>query len=714
MGGASSTISTNTFILDSGEVYLTKDETNDIAGESFDENTWESFSKDLHGRVAFSDLIDECRIVSPSSEAALLEQREKIQWLARISSPGSSGALGSAPTKLLGDRDIILAAIANNPRALEYASPELKNCKDVVLAAAKQSGACLTFASRGLMKDKVFLSEVRQTLADQYEDLPSGEKEQMELASHGIDGYRYYGSLNAALINGAVLLVRASYLISISEAGKRLEPRSELPPDAFYGGPIWEGGGRGVIVVAVSYMHQTAEHPDPDAVHLNDVVTFLHFLRRSRDGYEICVYWDWASTFLQIPSKPPLDSVQPLSIAARDQVAFWFTHPNILTLQNKVTPPARQKGWDMSAWPLFEECLSMLLKKQENIVDLQTFLAWRRSESVEEWRKSDYSQFSAACTSGPRILPLAPMSFRQQIGDGSNKNERHLAGGLVDAELLRAQYKEMIAKTTKKIEILRLNNMGASSAAWYNPLVIAGVRVGFVSSFLELCSSLVTLDLSRNKELVMSIVDLLRTCPATLKSLQLSITGVHGDGTKAPWDRVPNLSLMDLQGTKIKGTKVELEGAFMATARSESKGFEGGLKKGERGGDGFGVAVKKCAVWPGMDAEEINFQESTLDAKELNYFVFEVMPSCKRLETLILSNNPALKEDIVSIVNALPASIKRIYLSNTSVFGKAPSPEMGKLKKLCVLDLRRTQVVTGSVEEFESVLATGQKCALVL
>ena len=130
-------------------------------------------------------------------------------------------------------------------------------------------------------------------------------------------------------------------------------------------------------------MHQTAEHPDPDAVHLNDVVTFLHFLRRSRDGYEICVYWDWASTFLQIPSKPPLDSVQPLSIAARDQVAFWFTHPNILTLQNKVTPPARQKGWDMSAWPLFEECLSMLLKKQENIVDLQTFLAWRRSESVE-------------------------------------------------------------------------------------------------------------------------------------------------------------------------------------------------------------------------------------------------------------------------------------------------------------------------------------------
>ena len=42
----------------------------------------------------------------------------------------------------------------------------------------------------------------------------------------------------------------------------------------------------------------------------------------------------------------------------------------------------------------------MLLKKQENIVDLQTFLAWRRSESVEEWRKSDYSQFSAACTSG--------------------------------------------------------------------------------------------------------------------------------------------------------------------------------------------------------------------------------------------------------------------------------------------------------------------------
>ena len=122
--------STNTFILDSGEVYLTKDETivNWKASTKIPGNRSAKTSTGRSRSVILLMSADSFSIFGGGAE-----QRED-QWLARISS-GSGGALGSAPTKLL-RYDIILAAIANNPRALEYASPELKNCKDVVLAAA--------------------------------------------------------------------------------------------------------------------------------------------------------------------------------------------------------------------------------------------------------------------------------------------------------------------------------------------------------------------------------------------------------------------------------------------------------------------------------------------------------------------------------------------------------------------------------------------------
>ena len=712
MGGApSSTVGT---ISDSGEVLLTKEEVVKLVGEKFDEQKWEALEKDLFGRVAFSDIVDACRVINPLWEATLVRQREKIQWLAKVQAPGFTGALGGAPKRLLSDRDIILSAIEKNPRALEYASEELRASRDIVFAAASAAASCLSFASKTVMEDEEFLMEVRAALAAQHRGLAPEIRERMEYALNGIDGFRYTGALNAALDSGDVLLLRASYVISLAQSGGVLCGRDELPPEAFYHGPIWEGpGGRGVLVVAFSYMHHTATHHDPDGLHLKDVARFLRFLKRSRDGYEVVMYWDAASSFLQRPGKPMLESQRPLSEAARNSVAFWYTHPNVLVVQSKITPAGREKGWNMSAWPLFEECLCLLLKPQSQLMDLQTFKSWISDEDVEEWRKSDYHQLVANCASVPGILPLAPMSFKQQIGDGSNKNDRHLPGGLDDAEVLRAQYNSTIQRVAKDVVVLRLNAKGRTSSEWYNPLVIAGVRVGFISSFLELCTGLRELDLSRNKELVIDIANVLRKCPVTLEILKLANTGSFGDGAKASWTKVPALKVLDLQGTQVKGTRLALEAALIEASGEEHGGFQGGLKIGQRGGDGFGIPKTKCQIWAGLDAEEFNFQQSLMKDDEWQHFIYKVMPLCQKLETLVLSDNNELNTDIELFVAKLPETLKRLYLSNTAIFGSGLEAPWGRLKGLNVLDLRGTDV-SGSMEEFHTVLAAGKKCSLVL
>ena len=85
-------------------------------------------------------------------------------------------------------------------------------------------------------------------------------------------GNKYYASLNAALADGTTALLRADFLERLAAEGRPLGHRAELPPAAFYEGPIWAEGRRsGVIIVGLSYMWATADHPDPDGEQLRDV-----------------------------------------------------------------------------------------------------------------------------------------------------------------------------------------------------------------------------------------------------------------------------------------------------------------------------------------------------------------------------------------------------------------------------------------------------------
>ena len=391
----------------------------------------------------------------------------------------------------------------------------------------------------------------------------------------------------------------------------------------------------------------------------------------------------------------------------REQLGFWYCHPNVITLQNKKTPPNRLWGWDESGWPLFEEQAGLLIKDFQQIIDLQKFVAWSEDESVEAWRKSDYKQFLAACASRPRILPLARGSFRQQLSDGSNKNDRHLARGLEDAELLRAQY-NLIVDTVSRRHVLHLNGMNATSSAWYNTLVIAGIKTGFISSFLEMCTSLVTLDLCRNTSLNIDLRELLQKCPATLQNLLVANTSIHGDGTLAPWNRVPSLKYLNLLGTGVRGTVRELEERILSVVSSESTRKEGGLKANERGGDGYGEVPKKCKICPGIDATEVDLRFIELTDAEWNFFLFKIVPSMAKLESLMLSNTD-VKLNIDAIVKSLPPTIKRLYLNKTNISGDGKNALWQRLPDLTICDLSHTQV-TATKEELTALIPLGAKC----
>ena len=52
--------------------------------------------------------------------------------------------------ELRADRDIVLAAVRQNSRALQYATVELRADRDIVLAAVERNGRALEFASAEL------------------------------------------------------------------------------------------------------------------------------------------------------------------------------------------------------------------------------------------------------------------------------------------------------------------------------------------------------------------------------------------------------------------------------------------------------------------------------------------------------------------------------------------------------------------------------------
>ena len=212
------------------------------------------------------------------------------------------------------------------------------------------------------------LKAARQALADEYLALPKEEQEAMQFQQvyPGItdeygDDIVYYASLNAALADGTTALLRADFLERLAAEGRPLGHRAELPPEAFYEGPIWAesgwNGDEGVLIVGLSYMWATADHPDPDGEQLRDVAKYLRWLQEAEDCHEgklVAVFWDWASLYQDKPFFDPRRTEEQTRMfkSGLQNVNLWYCHPNTLTLMNRKTPAGRQWSYDDSGWPV--------------------------------------------------------------------------------------------------------------------------------------------------------------------------------------------------------------------------------------------------------------------------------------------------------------------------------------------------------------------------
>ena len=249
-------------------------------------------------------------------------------------------------TKWLGKARINVDKLRDAPKQL------LADGDFMAVAAAQTDGAALRWASTALLADADFNRKAHAALAEHFnEDLPEDERDQQRFTSHA--------SLNAGLADGSTALVLASYLISLADQSLPLSHRAALPPEAFLpeGTPIWQGsdddGIRGVLVVALSYMWQGADHPDPDGGQLRDVARFLRWLQSTEyKNCTIVVFWDWASLYQDKPEGTRSEE-QTLSFkSGLENVNLWYSHDMVISLLNRVKPPERDNEYDESGWPV--------------------------------------------------------------------------------------------------------------------------------------------------------------------------------------------------------------------------------------------------------------------------------------------------------------------------------------------------------------------------
>eukprot|EP00971_Amphidinium_carterae_P309008 6139909-Amphidinium_carterae.1 len=67
-----------------------------------------------------------------------------------------------AAEKLKGDRAIVLKAVEQDGRALDYAAEELKGDRAIVLKAVEQTGIALMYAADALLLDSTFAPEAKK------------------------------------------------------------------------------------------------------------------------------------------------------------------------------------------------------------------------------------------------------------------------------------------------------------------------------------------------------------------------------------------------------------------------------------------------------------------------------------------------------------------------------------------------------------------------
>ena len=390
------------------------------------------------------------------------------------------------------------------------------------------------------------------------------------------DDIVYYASLNAALADGTTALLRADFLERLAAEGRPLGHRAELPPEAFYEGPIWGNGYKeGVLIVGLSYMWATADHPDPDGEQLRDVAKYLRWLQEAGGGLDhkgklVAVFWDWASLYQDKPFFDPRRTEEQTRMfkSGLQNVNLWYCHPNTLTLMNRKTPAGRQWSYDASGWPVsvrekrglvwghFRLCaarslsyfLSSLLchdgcvcsflflfpsDATTTTTQLHRMQLFERAVSQfvkkelgvmdlhsvletladeEVWDGFKNGFGAMAKACGERFKPAPPLA---PVAMSLKLAVAHFTNG-ADVAFVQGKY-----EATFLLVLGKAKKLSFAVMEW----VTEEQWAAFCLEVLPQCASLEELDLSMNANLKVDIVELVAKLPPTLKQLYLECTG---------------------------------------------------------------------------------------------------------------------------------------------------------------------------------------------
>ena len=139
-------------------------------------------------RIHLSEAAIAATLRNNSPRLARMLFNDRAFVLAAVAKDGR--ALEYADERFKSDRDVVLAAVARNGYALAHADPSLKSDRDFVLAAVAKCGVALKYANDDLRSDRdVVLAAVAQTgLALQYADGDLRSDRDVVLAAVAKDG----------------------------------------------------------------------------------------------------------------------------------------------------------------------------------------------------------------------------------------------------------------------------------------------------------------------------------------------------------------------------------------------------------------------------------------------------------------------------------------------------------------------------------------------
>ena len=163
------------------------------------------------------------------------------------------------------------------------------------------------------------------------------------------------------LEDGTIQLLRVSFLLAQPKSWI-IQRRDDLPREAFV--PLHETKRllEQHAIGCLSYRWLTADHPDPQGVHLNALRS--HFESACFHRTE-AIFWDYGS----IPQKPRTTHTEEVFRRALKSMAKLYASPRVVVLQHKgmggvkctfPQDPDGQPDYDHSGWCTFEQAAASL------------------------------------------------------------------------------------------------------------------------------------------------------------------------------------------------------------------------------------------------------------------------------------------------------------------------------------------------------------------